>query len=251
MKLENLTTTEARTALRNARVALLPVGAIEQHGPHLPLATDWLIASRIAAEASQVEGRLLLPGFRIGVSAEHRQFWGTLTLTPELLTETAISVCRSVAFHDLSRIVLVNGHGTNTAPLQEAASRLRTEGIYVFVFNWWQSIASLLGELFPDPTAHAGAIETSLMLAIDPTLVRVDRFAEADTAPIWGRYVEGVLVGADAIDFTQKGNVGNPDLASPEKGQSVLAAACDTLGRFCRWLDTQSDEHLASHPHLD
>ena len=76
MELARLSWPDARDAIRQARVALLPVGAIEQHGPHLPLGTDWYIASHIAQETTEQDGLLLLPGFAVGVSYEHRQFWG-------------------------------------------------------------------------------------------------------------------------------------------------------------------------------
>jgi creatinine amidohydrolase len=182
MDLARMAWPDAQDALASARLALLPVGAVEQRGPQLPLATDWIIASRIASDAAQSGDRLLLPEIQIGVSVEHRQFWGTLSVSPEVLRVTTLSICRSVAGHGLTRMVLANGHGSNVAPLEEAARELRTKGIFAFVFNWWQSISSTLAELFPDPTAHAGSSETSLMLAIEPDLVRVDRLADADEA---------------------------------------------------------------------
>jgi len=250
MDLSTLTWPEARDAIRNASLAILPVGAIEQHGPHLPLSTDWLIASRIASDAARAGDRLLVPGIPIGVSAEHRQFWGTLAVEPDGLRDQAISIARSLSSHGLQRLVFVNGHGGNVVPLQETASRLREEGIYAFVFNWWVSIARMLSDLFPDPTAHAGSIETSLLLAIAPDLVRHDRLDDADAATAWGSTVEGVLVGADALDFTERGNVGDPHLSTAEKGKTVLEAADSSLGRFCDWFTKRTDEELAARPHL-
>jgi creatinine amidohydrolase len=250
MELMHLSWVEAREAIREAGVALLPVGAVEQHGPHLPLGTDWYIASRIAALVAQSDRRLLLPGLRVGVSREHRQFWGTLAISPEQLHDQAIAIARSLAAHSLRRLVFVNGHGSNAGPLEQAARDLREEGIFAYVFNWWQSIAALVKELFPDRTAHAGSIETSLMLAIHPELVRADRFSEAGPADRWGTYVEGVLVGFDAIDFTEQGNVGDPKLAEGEKGRAVLSAACDSLSRFGRWLADRTEEELAQRSHL-
>ncbi len=249
MELAHLSWPDAREALRRARVALLPVGAMEQHGPHLPLGTDWYVASHIAREVAETDDRLLLPGVQVGVSEEHAQFWGTLTVSPDALRDQAIALARSLASHGLNRIVFVNGHGSNVAPLEEAARSLRAENVFGFVFNWWQSIASTLAELFPDPTAHAGSIETSVMQAIRPELVRSDRFDEADSANQWGAYVEGVLVGFDAADFTEQGNVGDPGLADQAKGRKALSAACDSLRRFCDWLENRSEEELTRRPH--
>lgn len=251
MELARLSWPDARDAIRQARVALLPVGAMEQHGLHLPLGTDWYIASHIAQETAEQDGLLLLPGFPVGVSHEHRQFWGTLTVSPNQLRNQAIDVVRSLAAHDLQRIVFVNGHASNCGPLDEAARHLREDGIHAFVFNWWLSIVSTIAELFPEPTAHAGSLETSLMLVIDPDLVREERFDRASESTEWGRYVEGVQVGFDVADFSDQGNVGDPRLADVENGMRVLMAARESLSRFCVWLSERSDEELASAPHKE
>ena len=251
MELARLSWPDARDAIRQASVALLPVGAIEQHGLHLPLGTDWYIASRIAQETTEQDGLLLLPGFAVGVSHEHRQFWGTLTVSPTELRDQAMAVARSLGDHGLRRIVFVNGHASNCAPLEAAAQRLRCDGIYAFVFNWWQSIAATIAELFPEPTSHAGSLETSVMLVIDPDLVREERFDKASESTEWGRYVEGVQVGFDVADFSDQGNVGDPRLADVENGMRVLMAARESLSQFCVWLSERSDEELASAPHKE
>jgi len=250
MELARLSWPDARDAIRQAHVGLLPVGAMEQHGPHLPLGTDWYIASYIAQETSEQDGLLLLPGFAVGVSHEHRQFWGTLTVSPGQLRDQAIAVARSLAAHGMRRIVFVNGHASNCPPLEAAAQRLRCDGIYAFSFSWWQSITSTIAELFPEPTAHAGSLETSVMLVIDPNLVREERFDRASKSTEWGAYVEGVQVGFDAADFSDQGNVGDPSLGDVEKGMRVLMATRESLSRFCAWLSQRSDEDLASVPHM-
>jgi creatinine amidohydrolase len=250
MELAQMTWPDARGAIRRARVALLPVGAIEQHGPHLPLGTDTYIASYIAREVAQRDSHVLLPAVPVGVSHEHRQFWGTLAVPPNQLRDHAMALARCLADHGLARIVFINGHGSNCAPLAAAARSLREEKTHAFVFNWWQSIANTLAELFPHPTAHAGSIETSLMMVIHPELVRADRFSEASDAANWGTFVEGVQVGFDAADFSERGNVGDPSLANATKGRAALSAACDSLARFSAWLAARSEDDLAPRPHL-
>lgn len=249
MKLAELSWVEAREAVRRTRVALLPIGATEQHGPHLPLGTDWFIAERIAERASEVDGWLVLPTVSVGVSEGHRQFWGTLWLRSDLLCAHAVAIARALASHDLRRIVFVNGHGGNCAALGEAARTLRAERIYAYVHNWWIAIGDVLRELFPDPTAHAGSMETSAMLAIDPSLVNQDRFKDASSVVEWSKRVEGVEIGMDTIDFSQEGNVGDPTLADPEKGRALIEAAAEGLNRFCAWLAEQPEEVLAPKPH--
>ena len=249
MELARLTWPDARDAIRAATAALLPVGAVEQHGLHLPLGTDWYIARHIARDASARNDLILLPGISVGVSHEHGQFWGTLTVSTDQLRDHAISIARSLAGHGLRRIVFVNGHGSNCAPLKEAGRRLRRDGIHAFVFNWWQSVAPTLAALFPEPTAHAGSVETSAMLAIDPGLVCEERFDQATESVEWGTHVEGVQVGFDAASFSDQGNVGDPRLANIEKGKRLLADARDSLSRFCAWLAARTDEDLAPVPH--
>jgi creatinine amidohydrolase len=249
MRLAELSWVEAREAIRGARVALLPIGATEQHGPHLPLGTDWFIAERIAERASEAGGWLVLPAVPVGVSEGHRQFWGTLWLCPDLLRAHVVAIARVLAFHDLRRIVFVNGHGGNCAGLDEAVRILHSEHIHAYVHNWWIANKSLLEELFPDSTAHAGSMETSAMLAIDPSLVNQDRFKDASSVVQWGKRVEGVEVGMDTIDFSEEGNVGDPSLADPEKGRALIEAAAEGLDRFCTWLAEQPEDALAPKPH--
>ncbi|MDD5263924.1 MAG: creatininase family protein [Candidatus Bipolaricaulis sp.] len=229
-------------------VALLPVGAVEQHGPVLPLGTDAAIASHLARAAATRGNRVLLPTLAVGVSHEHRQFPGTLSVPPDQVRDLAISLGRSLAAHDVRRLVFVNGHGSNAAPLAEAALRLREESAYAFVFNWWQSIPETIAALFPSGDAHGGAVEASAMLVIDPESVRTGRMAHASAdrgarVP-WGEFVEGVQVAFDAAEFSDLGNVGDPSLADAETGKTILREAAECLDRFCSWLAAQRDDVL-------
>lgn len=229
-------------------VALLPVGAVEQHGPVLPLGTDAAIASHLARTAAERGNRVLLPTLAVGVSHEHRQFPGTLAVSSDQLRDLAISLGRALASHGVRRLVFVNGHGSNATPLAEAALRLREESAYAFVFNWWQSIPETLAALFPRGDAHGGAVETSAMLVVDPESVRTSRMvharADRGARSPWGRFVEGVQVAFDAAEFSELGNVGDPSLADAEKGKRILSEAAECLNRFCAWFAAQPDDAL-------
>ncbi len=249
-ELAQLTWPEARDAIKRCLVALFPVGAVEQHGPHLPLATDSIIAQGIAARVAEDPRWLLLPGLSVGVSHEHAQFWGTLTVSAEELRALTLATVRSAAAHGVSRFVLVNGHGTNCAALDDAARVLRSDGLPTYVFNWWQAIAPTLASLSLRPVDHAGPVETSLMLAIDPRHVRSDRLEEAGRASEWGAYVDGVQVEFDAVRFSPEGNVGDPRNADAATGRALLRDAAAALERFCRWLADQPGARLAPTQHL-
>lgn len=252
MELSRMSWAQAREALGRAQVALLPVGSTEQHGPHLPLGTDWLTAQEIARRASARGGWLVLPTVPVGVSEHHRQFWGTLWVPPEVLRDYVMGVARALASHGLRKLVFVNGHGGNTAALEEAARRLRQERIYAFVYVWWRAVSEVIAQVIEGSGSHAGELETAVMLAIAPELVRPEHYREAAerSAPEWGKRVEGVEVGFDTLDFSQSGCIGDPGRATVEKGERVLAAAAERLDAFCRWLAAQPEEALAPKPHL-
>lgn len=252
MELSRMSWTQAREALGKAQVALLPVGSTEQHGPHLPLGTDWMTAQEIARRASKKGGWLVLPTVPVGVSAHHRQFWGTLWVPPDVLRDYVVSVARSLAFHGLRKLVLVNGHGGNTAALEEAARALREERIYAFVYVWWRACAEIIAQVIEGGGSHAAEMETAVVLAIAPELVRTENYemAAAQGAPEWGKKVEGVDIGFDTIDFSASGATGNPSRATVEKGEKILQAAAERLDAFCRWLASQPEEALAPKPHL-
>lgn len=253
MELSRITWSEARRALSKAQVALLPVGSTEQHGPHLPLGTDWLAAEEIARRASRVGGWILLPTVPVGVSEHHRQFWGTLWVPPEVLRDYVVGIGRALGSHGLRRIVFVNGHGGNTPALDEAARSLRREGIYAYVYVWWRAIPEVIAEIIESGGSHAGEMETSVMLAIARNLVRQEHYGEAvrGGSSEWGKTIHGVNVGFDTLDFSQSGATGDPSRATPEKGERLLQAAAARLNEFCKWLSAQPDEALAPKPHLD
>lgn len=252
MELSRMSWSQAKDGISAAKVALLPVGSTEQHGPHLPLGTDWLTAQEIARRAGKLGGWLVLPTVPVGVSEHHRQFWGTLWVPPEVLRDYVMGMARALASHGLRRLVLVNGHGGNTAALEEAARRLRLEGIFSFVYVWWRAIPEVIAEVVESGGSHAGEMETAVVLAIAPELVRPEAYGEAAAkgVPQWGKRVEGVEVGFDTLDFSGSGATGDPSRATVEKGERLLAAAAGRLQAFCQWLAAQPEEELAPKPHL-
>ncbi|MGC9529466.1 MAG: creatininase family protein [Candidatus Bipolaricaulaceae bacterium] len=252
MELSRMTWTRAREELRSNQVALLPVGSTEQHGPHLPLGTDWMVAEEIARRASEAGGWVLLPTVPVGVSEHHRQFWGTLWVPPDVLRGYVAGIGRALASHGLTRLVLVNGHGGNTPALEQAARALRGNSLHAFVFVWWRAIADVIEQTVGTGGSHAGEMETASVLAVRPQLVQPEAYQEAaaGAAPAWGKTVCGVNVGWDTIDFSRSGAVGDPAGATPEVGEQLIAAAAARLDEFCRWLQAQPGEDLAPKGHL-
>ena len=174
------------TAARGNALAVLPVGSLEQHGPHLPVITDtrtaWEIsirAARIAAEAMPV---LVLPGMWTGMSEHHLPFGGTITLSFAEFRGVLAGVVRSLRAIAFGRLLIVNGHGGNIEPLAVAARELGVEyGLPVVSTTPWFIAAKEVAELMETAQGpqHACEAETSVMLAMVPDLVRTDKLEEA------------------------------------------------------------------------
>jgi len=199
--LDELTTLEVADDL-----LVVPLGATEQHGPHLPLGTDTIIASALAASLDAV----VAPALPYGSSGEHAGFAGTLSIGREALITVLVELVRSSAF---ARVVFVSGHGGNAEPLAAAVRRLRDEGHDV-----WAWSPAWGGD------AHAGRTETSLLLHLAPEVVRLDR-AEAGDTRSWRELSPEVTIGGVAA-VSPNGVLGDPAGASSEEGARLLAAIC-------------------------
>jgi len=199
---------------------LVPVGSVEQHGPHLPLDTDTRIAAAVAARAAT--GTLLVASpVAYGASGEHEGFTGTVSIGHEALRLLLVELGRS-ASRWAGRLVFVNGHGGNGSSLVEAVRLLRYEGLDAA----WFACAS-------GCDAHAGRSETSLMLALDPALVRPER-AAGNTAPLADLLPEMRAGGVAAV--SPNGVLGDPAGASADEGERLLAAMSDALRTaITRW----------------
>ena len=196
---QNLTTTEVAALAARDPVVILPLSAIEQHGPHLPLSTDLDIGIGLIAEAfgrlpSEMPARVL-PPHTIGASREHLKFPGTLSLDPELLTETIRQQGAALAACGICRLVIFNTHGGNLQAINSAALRLRDEfGLLVVKANYFTFSKPDDVEL---PEAewrhglHGGAVETAMMLHLHPGLVRTSAFKNFTS---FGQELEGTLL---------------------------------------------------------
>jgi creatinine amidohydrolase len=252
MRLPEQTTTTAATAFEDASVAVLPVGSTEQHGPALPLGTDFQIAEAFARTLSSRDDVTVLPTLPVGVSEHHRQFHGTLWTSPDTFEAYVTETVESIASHGIRKAVIVNGHGGNIDALERAARVLRRdETAFAPTWNWWESIPDLSEDLFETEGGHAGPAETSLVYEVAEELVREDALeAAGDDAPdSWGKSVHGASVGFDTIDFTPTGAVGDPTEASREAGDTLFENASDELDALVDWLVEQSFEELLPKNH--
>lgn len=251
-RLAEHTTTSLADRIDDSSVALLPAGAIEQHGPALPLGTD-LFAAEAVASGVDSDDALVLPSVPVGVSDHHRQFHGTLWTDPATFAAYVSDVAESLASHGLRKLVVVNGHGGNDDALERAARRLREqETAFVVPWNWWDNLHHLFASLFDARTiGHADAVETSLVSAIRPDLVREDELeaAESGASEQWGRDVAGAPVAFDAAEFSDSGAVGEPTAASREAGERLYEQAAADLEALIRWLAEREFSELLPPDH--
>ncbi|HEU5300563.1 MAG TPA: creatininase family protein [bacterium] len=224
--------------LREDDRALLPVGSCEQHGRHLSFATDYLIPTEIARRVSARTRVPVAPTLCFGMSVHHMEFPGTITLGADTFVLVVRDILESLHRHGFRRVMILNGHGGNVAPITIALAPLldRHRDLRVKVGHWWQdpAVQGVLRELFGDVEYHAAVGETSAIMAIRPGIPKMERAAHS---PFAG--------GMEAMGprhwkaFFPHGAAGvDPKRASPEVGERLIQAAVD---RFTRELQDWPD----------
>jgi creatinine amidohydrolase len=210
-------------------VALVPVGATEQHGPHLPTATDTIIAQAMCDRVSAATGALVLPAIGVGVSRWHgTEFPGTLSHTPDALRAIVGSYAEWARHSGLRRLLLVNGHVGNTAALRVAIDDIRCgqPDLRIGLREWWTADPAVAEEVSADAADwHGNRAETSLMYVLAPHLV--DR-AAASGADDPDRTAD-LVFGYPAAQVTRNGVTGRPSQASVALGEMLLARAVGAL----------------------
>lgn len=243
---EDLTTAELGRLPRGRAVAVLPLGATEQHGPHLPLSVDADIASAVVERAllklAPSVPVLVLPTMAVGVSPEHADFPGTLTLKPETFIRMVVEIGESVAASGVSRLVIVNGHGGQPGAIDLAAQELRRRlgmlAVPVNSFDLYRADAR-----FPATEVkhgiHGGAVETSIMLHLRPTSVRLHRARNFSsvTAQLAHRYKHLSPQGKSgfswqAQDLNPQGAVGDATRADALRGRALVEEAASRLAEL-------------------
>lgn len=226
-RLGELTWPEARIRLRQVDVALLPVGSVEQHGPHLPLDTDAFdseyLANRVAERCTSPKP-LVFPLVPYGVSYHHEDFSGTLSVSPRTLSNLVYDIGISAARNGVKKLVIINGHGGNIPALQFAAQLINRDAFIFTCVETGETSEKDIQELSETPSdVHAGEIETATTLAIRPEAVRTDRMKKF-IPRFSSRYLDfsskrSVEWYARTSKISPSGVLGDPTKATRKKGE--------------------------------
>jgi creatinine amidohydrolase len=243
-------------------IAVLPLAAVEQHGPHLPLGVDTFIAEAYLERVGKILPEELpvtfLPVQRIGVSAEHLSFPGTLTVSATTAITAWTELGESLARAGLRKLVMVTSHGGNVAAMEVVARELRTQLGMLAVTVGWHRFGYPDGAFTPEEKKHGihgGDIETSLMLAAKPDIVRMDKAPNATPATIamaqefkWlGAYRPAGFAWMTQ-DINPTGAVGDATLASAVKGDAALTRGAEGFVELLREVDRFDLSRLREGP---
>ena len=248
-------------------VAVLPVAAIEQHGPHLPLCVDTtLVEGIVAAALPQLPDELpvlFLPTQQVGRSIEHIRFPGTLTLSAETIIRLWTEIGESVARAGVRKLVLFNSHGGQVSVMDIVARDLRSRSeLMVFSVNWFNlPLGEAVDGLFTQEEnrfgIHAGDVETSMMLALRPQSVDMEqardfRSSSQDRAEKFGILGNGrsAKLGWQMQDYNPMGAAGNATRATADKGRAVVEAAGRQLALLLREVAQVPLSTLVARPDL-
>ena len=233
-------------------IALLPVGAIEQHGPHLPLDIDAYDAAYLAektAEACTDPRPIVLPLVTYGVSYHHEDFSGTLSLSPDTLSALVYEIGMEAARNGITKLVIVNGHGGNIPSLQFAAQKINRDSHIFTCVETGETSEKDMQELSETPgDVHAGEIETSTSLAIRPESVHMDRIKKF-VPKFSSKYLDfsskrSVEWYARVSRISKSGTLGDPTKATVEKGEKMWKAMIKHLAEFVEDLKNMSLDEI-------
>ena len=236
---EQLRSPQLKSLVDVNAIVVVPVGSMEQHGPHLPVKVDALLATEVARRAAlKVQTHqpiLVTPTVWCGLAEHHMDFCGTLTLDFETFHALLRNLCRSIRHHGFRRIFFLNGHGGNIAALNVICSELVREldGLRVVSGTYWTlpEVAEKFAEILEvqQNVRHAGEAETSMMLALEPELVDQSILNQADGTLEIPFYGSGVSRWVSFKEVSANGVIGSPSVATAAKGELLLEVAAEGI----------------------
>ena len=248
--LSEMNAKQLHSSINPDTVALLIFGACENHGDHMPFGSDFIMPYELAKRvASKSKNLLIFPPVPYGVSSHHKDFLMTISLEPETMVKVVYDILESLIANKISRILIINGHDGNIAPI-ELASRSAKEKNPAVVISCLESWWSLVGELAPQlfevwkGLGHGGEAETSAMLAVRPDLVEM-KLAPDELVP---NLPDHVRIYWQFSELTNTGASGAPRKSSAEKGQKLLAMLENILLEFIKDMGSKNWKYGTNMP---
>lgn len=215
---------------KSPKVALLPIGSTEQHGPHAPIGTDTIIARNIATEVDKYSecNTIVLPTIPVGIAPYHSHFPGTLSVSMETFRQYVHDILNSLSDSTIEIVVFVNGHGGNSETLGNLARIISDDSMVdlkVFLWEWIR--------VLDESVSHAGEIETSILFYLCPNIVSEPVVGDADT---WNDTFDGGVYHQFTDDFSENGVVGDATDATTKQGEARFETTVDALISFLNHL---------------
>lgn len=210
---------------------IIPLGSTEQHGPHLPVSTDTIIAEYFANKLTKKIPSYSISGIPSGVSFEHRPFFN-ISITSDLLSELLTQICISLGENGFNQIIILNGHRGNMGVVQYVPQKVEkiSQNVKVFGINYWQ--------LIERDFDHGGIVETSLMLAISPKLVQMRKAKSGHlNKEMLNTTYSSFLSNSSSFRITRNGVLGDPRNATKEEGKKIISTTLKNLERTINELD--------------
>lgn len=234
MKFHEMTSARLSDVDRDQTVVVIPIGAVEQHGPNMPTGTDAIICTALAEalEKRLVDQVLLTPTVWLGASAHHLRFGATLNSDLETYIATLCDIATSLLDDNFCRILFINGHGGNVDPLRVALREIQPAYPNTLLVGgaYWSVADELIQETLEGDhkfVGHACEFETSMILHLRPELVDQENLSDAGN--LVTDQIDGLFVSRDMFQRTNQGFTGRPDLASAEKGKKLFDGIIDRL----------------------
>lgn len=244
---------EVERILLSNPVVLIPIGTVEQHGPHLPVNADNMVADFVSRRAAEATGAYLVPAINYGCSPLFRDFPGTVSVAPETLKQMLQEVCEALIHHGFRRFVFVNNHGGNQSACEQVARELKIKyGLVIGNVYPWSIGYAVMRDTYDDATAvygHGGEPETSAMMAMFPDDVVTDLMTARDpnmSGPFKPRrdnlieipgQTAGGTVYLDYTDLFPNGVTGDPSAASAERGRVWIERVVGYAIAFVKYFD--------------
>jgi len=248
MKFAEMTSPQIAEVDREKTVVIVPIAAVEQHGPHLPTGTDTLICGSLAeaVEKQLSDSVLLLPTLWLGASAHHLRFGATLDGQLPCYINILQDIAKSLLYDNFQRLLFLNGHGGNVDPLKVALRHIQLEFPEALLVggSYWSTAEDLLRETLEGPhkfVGHACEFETSMIMHLRPELV--DEAQLADAGELVSDNINGLFIARDMKHRTKQGCTGTPNLATAAKGEQLFTGI---VKRLVQSVDKMLNETLGT-----